>query len=38
MITFSFAMEFPMYWGVEDAEKQMKLGFSMGLPGIIPDI
>lgn len=38
MITFSFAKEFPMYRGEQDAEKQMKLGFSMGLPGIIPDI
>lgn len=38
MITFSFAKEFPKYRGAEDAEKQMKLGFSTGLPGIIPDI
>lgn len=38
MITFSFAKEFPMCQGEENAEKQMKLGFSVGLPGIIPDI
>lgn len=38
MITFSFAEEFPMCQGEEDTENQMKLGFSVGLPGIIPDI
>lgn len=38
MITFSFAKELPPCQGAENTEKQMKLGFSMGLPGIIPDI